>query len=602
MRHLRRLRHLALPLPLYVALAVLAGVLVALNPAASGPADAAERGVGFGTWASGTRYGYHGSMLVDGVHTYCITPRLRLPVGPTTHHGISSSAAGLSPRQLAGVNLLVTTYGQTDDPVQAAAVAWAVKAVANLDGALHTYGYRGDSLAGAIHWTFSGLAPEYDLAVQQRAVAYYEEALRVSEPVTSASGRVVFTTDAADHRVGTVRVEATAAARGSLSLVGAVFADTGKTTRDGVTAGTSYAILATPSAVGRPYSVSASGRFSAGIAAAVRHYTTQGGQETAGPAGMVEFEVAGADAAPRVPPFAPTITTQVPSRYTTGGPYVDEVSFAVDEATWPRAEDGTYQPVHARAVVYRTETEPLRGSPLPGDEAIAGTLELTTDAATGPTVPYRVTSAWQMTEPGFYTAVWTLLGTDQSEPVALHTGVDYGWAEAFGERSQITVVPSIATEATREVAAGSPLSDRIVVTGGVPADGLSVSSAVYRAADGVPPADSCTADRLVWESPAVLLTAPGSHTVTSPPIEGAGTYYWQERAVDAAGMLVHVGTCGVENETSRVAAPAVAGALAETGTRVETVRAAAAVAVALLALGLALLASRRGRTREVVRG
>ena len=32
-------------------------------------ADAAERGTGFGTWAPISAYGWHGSMLVGGVHT-----------------------------------------------------------------------------------------------------------------------------------------------------------------------------------------------------------------------------------------------------------------------------------------------------------------------------------------------------------------------------------------------------------------------------------------------------------------------------------------------------------------------------------------------------
>ena len=593
-------RH-AIPLPLYVALAVLAIVLVALNPAAPSPAGAAERGVGFGTWAASSRYGWHGSMLIDGVHTYCITPGAPLPIGPSTHHGISGSAAGLSPQQLAGINLLVSTYGQTSDPVQAAAVAWAVKAVANRDEALHTYGYRGDSLAGAIHWTFAGLAPEHDLAVQQRAVAYYDEAMRVQGGVTTASGSVIFTTDASDHRGGTVRVEATAPAHGALTLVNAVFADTGSATRDSVTTGTTYAIRTAPPAEGRPYAVSGGGHFSAGIAAAVRHFTTQGGQQTAGPAGTVEFDVAGADAALRVPPFAPTITTQVPTRYTGGGAYVDEVTFAAAEASWPRSEDGSYLPVHASAVVYRTDTEPVAGAPLPGDEAIAGTLDLLTHAAVGPTAPYPVTSSWEMSAPGFYTAVWTVRGSDQSEAVALHTGADYLWTEAFGERAQVAVVPAITTEATARAVAGASLTDTILVSGGVPAEGLWISSAVYRTVDGVPPADSCTPQNLVWESAATHVVATGAYTVSTPPLDEVGTYYWQERAIDASGTLVHVGVCGVENETSRIMAPAAGGAaLARTGAEADALRAPAAAAVALLSLGTALLASRR-RTEGATR-
>ena len=144
---------------------------------------------------------------------------------PTT--ASAESAAGLSPQQLAGINLLVSTYGQTQDPVQAAAVAWAVKAIANREETLHAFGYPGDSLAGAVHWTLSALAPQHDRAVQERAVAYYDEATRAAPTATTASGSLAFSTDAADHRNGTVRVDASSAATGTVTLVNAVFAESG---------------------------------------------------------------------------------------------------------------------------------------------------------------------------------------------------------------------------------------------------------------------------------------------------------------------------------------------------------------------------------------
>lgn len=584
--------------PAQLLLAIVGIVVVVIHVFTPAPADAAERGAGFGTWAPISAYGWHGSMLVGGVHTYCITPGAPAPTGPTTDHGISGSAAGLTPQQLTGINLLVSTYGQTNDPVQAAAVAWAVKAIANWDETLHAFGYRGDSLAGAIHWTFSALAPDADRAVQQRAVAYYDEAMRVPVGATGASGAVVFSTDAADHRSGTVRVDATVAATGSLTLDGAVFVDTGTSRLERAVTGTSYAIRTIPPAPGRPYSVSAAGRFSAGVAAAVRHYTTPGGQQTAGPGGTVEFEVAGADAAPRVPPFPPTITTQVASRFATGGPYVDRVTFAAPDDSWPRHEDGTYLPVLARATVYRTDTEPQPGAQIPDDADVAGTLELTTDPALGPTAPYAVTSSWTMDAPGFYTAVWTIRADDQTDAVTLHTGAGYSWTEPFGESSQVTVVPAITTQATPTAIVGEPVSDTIRVSGGVPAEGLWITSALYRGVEGVAAADSCTSQNLIWESEPVHVTAPGTHVVTSPAIDVAGAYYWQETATDTAGTVAHVGICGIENETSRVGAPAPAESspsLAATGSASETLRGSSAIAIALLSAGGALLASRRVR-------
>ncbi len=435
-------------------------IVLAITLVVPSRADAAERGTGFGTWAPISAYGWHGSMLVGGVHTYCITPGAPAPTGQTTDHGISGSAAGLSPRQLAGINLLVTTYGQTGDPVQAAAVAWAVKAIANREETLHAFGYRGDSLAGAIHWTMSALSPEHDRAVQERAVAYYDEASRVGAGAVSASGALVFTTDAADHRSGTVRVDATSPATGTVTLTNAVFADSGSPTLANAASGSTYAIRTDAPAEGRPYSVSGTGRFDAGLSAAVRHFTTPGGQETAGPAGSVQFDVSGADAAPRIPPFSPAISTQVAAREAGGGHYIDEVTFTAADGSWPRADDGTYLPVTAGAVVYRTDDEPVAGAAAPGDAAIVGTLEVTTDPTTGPGAPYTVTSPWEMTAPGYYTAVWSVRAADQLPAVAAHTGADFVWTERFGEPSQVVVIapppPAPTPAATPAVEAPPP--------------------------------------------------------------------------------------------------------------------------------------------------
>ncbi|MBW9111311.1 hypothetical protein [Microbacterium ureisolvens] len=433
-------------------------IIVAMNLSSPSRADAADRGTGFGTWAPISAYGWHGSMLVNGVHTYCITPGAPAPTGQTVDHGISGSAAGLSAQQLAGINLLVTTYGQTDDPVQAAAVAWAVKAIANREETLHAFGYPGDSLAGAIHWTMSALSPQHDRAVQERAVAYYDEANRAASGPATAEGSLVFTTDAADHRSGTVRVDATSAATGTITLTNAVFADSGAPTLENAAAGSTYAIRTEPPAAGRPYTVSGTGRFDAGLASAVRHFTTPGGQETAGPAGRVQFDVAGADAAPRIPPFSPAISTQVAAQEAPGGPYVDQVTFIAADGSWPRADDGSYLPVTASAVVYRTDAEPVPGAAVPGDDAIVGTLRLTTDPATGPTAPYTVTSTWEMTSPGYYTAVWSVRGADQLPSVAVHTGAGFAWTERFGEPSQVVVIapPPPAPTPTPTPAAEAP--------------------------------------------------------------------------------------------------------------------------------------------------
>ena len=591
---------------------LLAALLAALLVTCAGTvlaapgAHAASRGTGFGTWAAISTYGWHGSMLVDGVHTYCILPGAPAPTGQSADQGVSGTAVGLSAQKLTGINLLVTKYGQTDDPVQAAAVGWAVKAIANLSETLHHFGYQGDSLAEAIHWSFSALAPEHSAEVQRLAVMYYDEARAAPVGIAGASGTMVFTADAAEPRGGSVRVDAsTAAATGTLSLTGATFVATGTSTLTDAVPGVEYPILADPPDAGRPFTVSGTGHLRLTAVAAVRHFTTAGGQDTAGPAGEVGFDVTGSDAAPRVPLFSPTIGTQVQSAYANGGPFVDDVVFGGSIEDWPRAADGAYLPVTASAEVYRTDDQPtLTDAGAPAGAEHVGSLGLTTDPASGPTGPYRVMSAWELRAPGFYTAVWSIRAEAQPADVASALPPGYVWVEPFGEPTQITLWAEVSSLAEAIVATGNTLSDKIIVSGPLPTDGLTVSSSVYRAADGVEPSDACTEQTLVWTSSPHTMLTPGEHVVTAPAVSEPGTYYWQERAVDAAGTLVHLGVCGVAHETTLVVAPTgppstpdAAPALAATGPGGTSARAMAGGAVALLTAG-GMLVGLAGRRRS----
>ena len=597
---------------------LLAALLTALIVTCAGAvvaapgAHAASRGTGFGTWAPISTYGWHGSMLVDGVHTYCILPGAPAPAGQSVDQGVTGTAAGLSAQQLTGINLLVTKYGQTNDPVQAAAVGWAVKAVVDLDETLHHFGYQGDSLAEAIHWTFSALAPEHSAQVQRLAVMYYDEARAAPAGVAGASGSMVFTTDAAEPRHGSVRVDAsTAAATGTLSLAGATFVATGTSTLTDAVPGVEYPILADPPDAGRPFTVSGTGLLRLTAVAAVRHFTTAGGQDTAGPAGEVGFDVAGSDAAPRVPVFSPTITTQVQSAYANGGPFVDDVVFGGSIEDWPRTADGAYLPVTASAEVYRTDEQPtLSDAGAPAGAEHVGSLGLTTDPASGPTGPYRVISMWELMKPGFYTAVWSIRADAQHADVASALPPGYVWIEPFGEPTQITLWAEVSSLAEAIVTTGDTLSDKIIVSGPLPTDGLTVSSSVYRAADGVEPSDACTDQTLVWTSTPHTMLTPGEHVVTAPGVSEPGTYYWRERAVDAAGALVHLGACGVAHETTLVVAPTsppsipdATPALAATGPAGASARAITGGAIALLTAGGTLVGlARRRRSASLTAG
>lgn len=538
-----------------VVVAALAGAVVT-----GIPAQAASPGSGFGSWGPWTPYGWHGSMVVGGIHTYCILPGRALPTGPSEDRGISGDAAGLNPQQLTAVNMLVSTYGQTGDPVEAAAVGWAVKAIANWDETLHHFGYGGDSLAGAIDWVFSRIAPEHSAAVQQRATALYAEGMAVAA-APAASGALVFAVDPLDPLAGTMTVAADVpGATGEVRLVGAVFADTGADARGDVTAGSVYPIRAVLPDGSTTVAVSGSGMLRGGFLAAVHHFTTPGGQDTAGPGGVREIPVTGADAAPRETTFAPQVTTQVAARYAADGPYVDDVAFASARGSWARTPEGGYLPVTATATVFRTEAEPTAAGAVPPDAAPVGTLTVTTDAAAGPTVPYRVASEWALPGPGFFTAVWRIDADAQSAPTREVLDAGYSWVETFGEASQVMVVPAVTSAADPVAAVGAPMSDLVIAAAAVPAGGLDLSAAVYRVPDGSAPSDACVDANLVWsghDAP-TRLTEPGSAVATAPAVPDFGMYVWVERAVDAQGRLVHTGVCGAEHETTRAPVPSVA--------------------------------------------
>lgn len=540
-----------------IAFLVLATVIVG-GIVLTQPARAASPGVGFGTWAPTSAYGWHGSMIVGGVHTYCIFPGRPLPTGESQDRGVSFDAAGIDPQRLTAINMLVSTYGQTDDPVQAASVGWAVKAIANWNETLHHFGYPGDTLQGAIHWTFSALAPEHDQAVQNLAAAYYTEAMGMAAGVASGSGSLVFTTQTDDPSHGTVTVNADVpGARGTVTLVNAVFADTGSATRDDATTGAVYDIVGSPPPGETSYTVSGSGTLRAGLLPAVHHFVTPGGQDTAGPGGSLEFPVEGHDSVPRDTVFAPQVTTQVVSRYTPGGAYLDDVTFASARGAWARTVDGGYLPITATATVYRTTVEPVLADRVPAEAEAVGTLTLTTDAASGPTVPYRVESPWPLPGPGFYTAVWQI--DRDAQPTATQEALDdgYTWVERFGEVSQVTLVTAVSSEAEPTVALGATMSDVVVVEGAVPTRGFDITTEVFRVPAQTAAADACTAENRVWSAAPVRITAPGSAAFTAPVVPDFGTYVWRERASDADGVLVHEGACGVPSETTQAPQPTV---------------------------------------------
>ncbi|MFM2719817.1 hypothetical protein [Microbacterium mcarthurae (nom. nud.)] len=413
------------------AIALLLSAAVLTSPAlVAAPAHAADRGTGFGTWAPLSSTGWHGSMRVGDVHTYCIHPGLPLATGPTTDQGVRTYADGMSPQQLVSINHLVTTYGQTDDPVQAASVGWAVKAIADRDTTLHSWGYQGDSFREAIDYIMRRASPENSLAIQERAEQYLAEAAAVRVP--RVGGTLTLTVHPDDPTQGTVVADVDPDARGALRLEGAVFGDTGLSERSDVVAGVAYPILAPPpvDTDGRPYTVRVRGTFSV-RSAAVRLFTTPGQQESAGPAEPQRFTLAAEDATARPVRFSPRIQTFARIQE---GRFIDDVEFTSGEGVWPRHADGSFVRLRARADVYRTGAFPAESAEIPAGLTPVAQLELTTSPDIGPGT--YTASTGPLPGPGVYSAVWRIERADQEVATLAHLPTRYVWVERFATPSQ----------------------------------------------------------------------------------------------------------------------------------------------------------------------
>lgn len=394
-------------------------------------AQGADRGSGFGTWAPLSAQGWHGSMIAGDAHTYCVNPGEPVPTGTSTDMGISTEANGMSPQQLVSINHLVSSYGQTDDPVQAAAVGWAVKAIADLDTTLHSWGYPGESFPEAIDWIMRRVAPDANPAIQERAQQYLAEAAGIAPPDTD--GSLALTTDGDDPSRGTITADVDPHAVGELHLENAVFSDTGSPDRADVHDGDAFAITAShPDGDLRPYTVRARGSFVA-RSAAIRLFVTTGQQETAGPGGVTVFEVAGQDAAPRPVRFSPRIETR--AYIDDDGRFVDAVTFLADDGVWPQRADGSPVPIRATAELYRTNAFPAESDVVPAGVEPVETLETWSDPGTGAGTVHT-TSAEPLPGSGVYTAVWRIERAAQDPDVATHLPNDYVWQERFADPTQ----------------------------------------------------------------------------------------------------------------------------------------------------------------------
>lgn len=511
------------------------------------PAQAATYGAG-GNWSN--YGGWIGNYIMEnGTFGYCIDPVVSTSCagGPgelswDTGTGPEGNTRPISGAELQMVNYAISYYGQTADPVQAAAVNFFVWDYASVN----QYGnsidhYLGGGPVDAIRASYA--------AVRAGTFANYNQG-----GGGTGTGDLRFNVDGTNNYNGTVTVEnlSPADATGTITLTNAVFADTGLATREGVGNNSTFPVRGVPPEGQSNYSVSGSGDFTGSGSVVygqdIRIHSAGAMQRCASPGnvipGISEFQIHGED--PQVSAeFRPVLGTQVSSQIVRPGEqFADVLTFdIVADADGMRNEwlqnpaNGNYAPITAVGTIYGPlSQEPVESATAPADAPVAASgIELTTGAE-GPTVPYTVQSGLTSTTAGWYTWVWEIRAADQRDSVRPFLPTDYHFIDAFGQAVETSFTPMTVSAVSQVeepvVSPGDSVRDTLTVSSNGWLDGIEArfEGRVYATTDGTIPAQSATVPtdnvRLV-DMVEIIATGPG--TYTSPEVivpEDAGHLVW----------------------------------------------------------------------------
>lgn len=428
---------------------VAVGVAVAAFVTAVAIAPEASAVSSSGPGVQGT-YGHIGASVAPGVgNVYCIDSSLDIPFGRgvVTDTVVSSLPArpGVSRAvdadrdAVRGMNFIVSTWGGTGDPVTAAAVGIATMSFLKTGGfdTAASYVGRDDVIRLA--------RSMYD---QARAVA------AAAAGATAPSGTVVLTVDPSDNSLGSLRVDATVPASGTLTLTHGTFVESGTDTLAGVRTGVDYPIVGVPPAAdGAPYRIGAAsvGGFTGGQIwpDRIRVLDYGGGfQRMIVGVGQVpsSFPVRGEDQHERTTTFQPVLTSRT-AMVSPDGTLSDTLAFATapDENRvnnpWPR-RDGGYHPVSFTVTAYAAGgSAPAETPDVPEDaQPVGAAAVLAAGPGTSQTVVIPGTHAQ-----GRYTFVasYDEAGTPPETRALLPA--DYAWSHAYGMASETTTVPMRVT-------------------------------------------------------------------------------------------------------------------------------------------------------------
>jgi len=568
---------------LAAALALSAGLTKAL--ASVLPAQAAAIPGSGGHWTPAG--GWLGNYVAGGQRVYCID--VLTDTSGSGGQGQLSDAiteGGHGTRPVSGdelrmINYAVSEWGQTDDPIVAAAVGAFV------------YNFTSANWAGEGEHYIRG--PHADAIREAYGRVKADSEANFDRSGGTGSGTLRLTIDPSNHYLGTLEITglSPADAIGTVTLTNAVFADTGLPSREGVRNNSSFAITGVPPAA-EPYRVAATAEFTGNGGTVyepnITVYSEGSMQRTVGPGTsrteQIRFSLEATDETDRSVEFSPVVGTKVSAKYVDlGEEFVDVLTF--DTAPnpegvnnyWYRDQEGDYAEVTATGTLYGPFlTQPEERELPPANAPIAASgIEVRTSPSDGPTIDYTVPSGHVADEAGFYTWVWRIAYSEQSPVTQTVLPDQYEFQDRFGRVAETSITPTdllISTQVVQtEAALGEAVADDVTVQlrhgGWLQADGARVPAVLTGTAyfSETLPELSDSPPESAERIGEVQITVSEPGTVQSEPLRmplTAGFVTWQwcldeaQQPESVRGMIKS--TCdayGQSSETIEVIAPSV---------------------------------------------
>lgn len=400
----------------------------------------------------------------DGSILYCLEWGKESPTGPNdTVLNIESTAAyaAWSHLEVARVNYLITTWGQTRDNDQAAAVAMAIwmRHPGTLEPFFSEHRFVKATIPNA----------EQRARIAQRAQQMNTEANQFTPHARAAIGAVEIHPDPNNPLAGEVRVVSVPEqASGTLMMDGGVFETTESVSVAGASVGDVYRYRGVPSddEMGSfEVSVDATFVMPGGPGDELVVWSTPQNFQDLGQASesIPDFHFSLQATQVNNLTFRPELTTQAAEQLVTVGvPLRDElrVTMASESLEWRQLSDGTYVEIEAWCQAYG----PLREQPLttetpPTDAPAFGERVTVTLGGTDVHPSEQVVEAEFEERPkraGFYTFV---CGVDQSaqssEAAAASLPVAYEFEHEYGLRAETTQVTAPLAETGGTMTIGS---------------------------------------------------------------------------------------------------------------------------------------------------